>query len=231
MKKNILLSLSAGLAATMLFSACNKDDRYDPNNGNDNITLAYQVKAINSSSSAQKSTAGDIVWTSGFANPTVIKFEAKQQNSKLEYTATHTGTIDLFAPDPLLFGNFTLGGGTYDELELKLQFKKHGADPAVQLNGQFTNNTMSVPVVLIIDGPLEIKTEQKNVVISDRVGYIATTDLDLAAYTDDVTENMWANASLTNGVIVISDNSNTNIYYKILSNFKGWKHKCHFWHR
>jgi hypothetical protein len=228
MKSRLLFS--TGLALSLFIAACNKDDKYDANNGTGQVKLGYQIKAINSSSNAQqRSTAGTIVWTSGFANPSVVKFEAKQQNSKLEYTATHTGQIDLFAFNPITFGNFTLGAGTYKEIELKLLFKRNGNSPAVQLNGHFTSNTMTAPVTLIIDGPLEIKTEQKDVVIDDDISYVAITDMDLASYTNNVTENMWNNADLTNGTIIISEDSNENIYWRILSNIKGWKHKCH-WH-
>jgi hypothetical protein len=229
--KNTLL-FSAGLAFTILFSACNKDDgRYDPNNGNDNITFAYQIKAVNTSgTSNQKSTAGTITWTSGFANPTLIKFEAKQDNSKLEYTAVNNGQVDLFAFDPMPFGNFTLGPGTYKEIELKMLFKRNGDLPAVELNGMYTGTTLSIPVRLIIEGPLEIKTEQEDVVITDGVSYIAITDMDLAYYTSTVTESMWMNADLTNGVLVISEDSNEDIYDRILDKIRGKKHKCHFRH-
>ena len=88
---------------------------------------------------------------------------------------------------------------------------------------------MTAPVVLMIEGPLEIKTEQKDVVIDNNTSYVAITDMDLASYTDDVTESMWNNADLTNGVIIISEDSNENIYNRILANIKGKKHKCH-WH-
>jgi hypothetical protein len=227
MKSKLLFS--AGLACSLFIASCNKDDRYDPNNGNDQIQLGYQIKAINTSAGTARSTAGAIVWTAGFANPTVIKFEAKQENSKLEYTATHTGQIDLFAFNPVTFGNFTLGAGTYKEIELKLLFKRNGNSPALQLNGQYSGNNMTAPVVLMIEGPLEIKTEQKDVVITENMPYVAVTDMDLASYTDGVTESMWMNADIDNGTILISEDSNENIYWKILSNIKGKKHHCH-WH-
>lgn len=101
--------LCLGIAATVLFAACNKDDKYDTNNGAGQPQLSYQVKAINTSTTNARSTAGTLTWTSGFANPAVIKFEAKRDNSKLEYTANNAGQIDLFAFDPVTFGNSHLG--------------------------------------------------------------------------------------------------------------------------
>jgi|ERR1043165_1837138 hypothetical protein len=214
------LLFSAALMAATLITGCSKDDKYSTtggNNSNSQPQMAYQVKAVNAFNSMQRTTAnGTIVWTSGFANPSVIKFEAKQNNSKLEYEAKNTGQIDLFAFDPMTFGNFTLGPGTYNEIELKIMFKKNGSSPAIQLNGQFTNNVMSVPVTLIIDGPLEIKTEQEDVVIDNNTSYIAITDLDLGYFTSDISENMWENADLTNGTLIISENSNENLYNRIV---------------
>ena len=228
------LLFSAALTLTTLFSACNKDDKYDTagNNTSGQTQMAYQVRAVNATANAQQRTTanGIIVWTGGFANPSVIKFEAKQDNSKLEYEARNTGQIDLFSFDPVTFGNFTLGPGTYKEIELKILFKKNGSSPAVQLNGQFTNDVMSVPVVLIIEGPLEIKTEQKDVVITNNTSYIALTELDLAYFTADITEGMWVNANLTNGTIIISEDSNEHLYDRIIDRIRGKKHRCHFHH-
>lgn len=226
--KSILFS--AAVISTVLFSACNKDKRYEANGGQ--TQLAYQLQVANAAtSSQQRSTAGTIVWTSGFANPVKIKFEAKQDNSKLEYEAKNVGTIDLFAPDAITFGNFTLSPGTYNEIELKMYFSKWNDMPALELNGQYNGPNLSAPVMLEVDASFDIKTEQKDVVIDEGMSYISTTTIDLAAYTAGVTDAMWQQADLSNGVIVISKTSNENIYYKILSNIKDWKHKCHFWHK
>jgi hypothetical protein len=230
-KKDIMKQIlfSAAVISTVLFSACNKDKKYEANGGD--TQMGYQLQVANASSSGlQRSTAANITWTSGFANPEKIKFEAKQDNSKLEYEAKNVGTIDLFAPDAITFGNFTLSPGTYKEIELKMYFSKHSSEPALQLNGQFVGDNINAPILLIVDASFDIKTEQEDVVIDQGMSYIAITTLDLARYTQNVTEEMWDNATLTNGVIVISNSSNQNIYNRILSNIRDWKHKCHFWH-
>jgi hypothetical protein len=225
--KSILFS--AAVISTILFSACNKDKRYEANGGQ--TQLAYQLQVVNAStSSQQRSTAGTITWTSGFANPEKIKFEAKQDNSRLEYEAKNVGTIDLFAPNAITFGNFILSPGTYNEIELKMYFRKWNSEPALELHGQYDGPNMNAPVSLMVDASFDIKTEQEDVVINEGTSYIAITTLDLARYTNGVTEQMWENADLTNGTIVISNMSNQNIYFKILNNIRDWKHKCHFWH-
>ncbi|MBL7720226.1 MAG: hypothetical protein JNL72_15425 [Flavipsychrobacter sp.] len=223
------LLLSAGLAALTLAASCKKEKRYDANNGQ--TQLAYQVSIENPSSSTARSTAAIITWNSGFANPSMVKFEAKQENSKLEYKATNTGQIDLFSPDPMTFGNFTLGPGMYKEIELKLHFQKRGSSPAIQLGGSVTAGGLTTPVVLMIEGPLEIKTEQKDVMIDDGIAYVAITSLNLASYTEGITEGMWVDADRINGTIIISKDENQYLYWKILGNIKDWKHRCHFWHK
>lgn len=225
--KKILFS--AAVFSTVLFAACNKDKRYEANGGQTQLAYTLQVENL-STGTQQRSTAGNIVWTSGFANPVKIKFEAKQQDSKLEYEAKNVGQIDLFAPNAIEFGSFVLSPGTYKEIELKMYFSKHNSEPALQLNGLYTGNNVTVPIMLLVDASFDIKTEQKDVVIDNGMSYVAVTTLDLAAYTSDVSENMWANADLTNGVIVISNNSNENIYNRILNNIRDKKHKCHFHH-
>ena len=227
--KNSIFSITA-VALIMFAASCKKSSSNNNGSYKTQSLVSYELKAENLNNNvAQKSTSGGVVvWTSGFAYPSMVKFDAKQNGTEIEYKSSNTQRIDLMASNNVDFGNFIIPAGTYDEVELTLQFNKNGSDPAIELNGQFTNNLLSIPVVLVIDDFHEIKTEQHDVVITDNTSFTAVTVLDLAVITSGITEGLLVNAALTNGKIVISSNSNHDLYKVVIDNFTNKKHKCHF---
>lgn len=221
-------------AAALLFAACNKDNTTTPGGSGNGTSsnVSFALKAANPSATVtQKTTTGAAIrWTSGFAYPSMVKFEAKQITSagvenEVEYKATNTARIDLFAPVAPLFGNFTLPAGTYNEVELKLQLGAADTTPALQLSGNFTNSTgTTTPVTFRINEPLELKTETHNVTIDSARAFDAITVMDLAGLTSDIREAQLQNAQLTNGALVISSSSNSNLYGAILNSLRNRRH-------
>ena len=231
MKRTLLLS---AVCAGVFFASCSKksnDVSPSSNNGTTSkqTDMSYQLVATNKTANVEgKSTAtANIVWTSGMANPRMIKFEAKKDGTEIEYKSTNVDTIDLM--NPISFGGFTIPSGTYDEIELRIDLEKEGRTPALRLEGQFTNSTLSLPVVVEIDEPIELKTEQQDVTITDDMSFVAVTTLDLSTYTLGITTTMLLNAKLDNGVLVISSTSNKDLYNKILAHLHA-NHHVEFHH-
>jgi hypothetical protein len=237
---NSKVILSAAVALSLLTGSCSKDNgtvNPDMNGtntgtgtGNEQTGMSYQLRAVNTTGSMnQRTTAnGTIQWTSGYAYPTQIKFEAKQQNSKIEYKSTNNSRIDLFSPVATSFGSFMLPAGTYKEIELKVKLDNVGNEPALFLTGNYMNNGVVIPVIFRVDDKLELKTELNDVTIDNTSSIAAITNLDLATYTNGITDEMIRNAQLTNGTLIISENSNRNLYNIIMSNLSGKRHKCSF---
>ncbi len=226
MKKGSLYLI---LAAGLFISSCKKNDN---NTSTTQPQLSYQLTTTNSSTGlAQKGTANaNIQWTSGYAYPRTIKFEAKKDGVTAEFTSTTDQQIDLMASVAASFGNFTIPAGTYDEIELKIDLDKKAADPAMELEGTFSNNVTTIPVKLEIDNYLELKTENQNVTISNNDSYVAVTTIDLSSITSGISETMLLNADLTNGTIVISSHSNELLYHTILENLGNRHFHCDFEH-
>lgn len=231
MKRMFLFTTALALGVTL--ASCSKnDDSYDPSNpSNPSGTggkpqLHYKMTASNTSSGiGQKSTAaGTIQWTTAVATPTLVKFEAKQGTSEVEYKSSNTTQIDLLAAQPVSFGNFSLAAGTYNEVELKIQLNRSGSSPAMQLNGTFTSGATAIPVTFTVNELTELKTEQHNVTLTANTAFSSVTTLDLSSFTTGVTESLLLAASLTNGTVVISSTSNTNLYNIIVNNFKSETH-------
>ena len=170
------------------------------------------------------------MWTSGFANPTQVKFEAKQKGTQIEYKSTNTSQIDLFAPVAVDFGGFVLPAGTYKEIELKLRLDNNGSIPALQLAGTYTDNMGTIPILIQIYDEMELQTEVKDVTIDNATTVAAITDLDLASYTNGVAGAVIRAGVLTNGTLVISKDSNKTLYNMIVSNIRGKRHHADYEH-
>ena len=195
---------------SFFFTGCKKNNDSAPG-------IKYKLQTANRSSVISRTTSGNIQWTSGYGSATEIKFEAESNSHEVEFKSQVPQRIDLFSGIVNL-GNITLPAGIYNEVEFKIELNPTTTDPSLQLNGQFTSGGVTTPVIFKVNNALEIETEKKNVVITDNSSYTALTTLDLSLLTRGVTETMLNNAVRTNGVIVISLTSNTQIYNIIVNN-------------
>ena len=223
MKKTILLF--ASFIGLTLFSCKKSSDSTTPTQP----TVGNQIKTTNINYSVARTTAlANIAWTAGFANPDVIKFEAKTDNTQIEYKSTNTAQIDLMSSVGLTFGGFSIPAGTYKEIEVKLELEKNGTVPVLELRGTFTSGAITLPVVLDITQSIELKTEQHDVTISSDYSFVAVTTLDLSAITSGITASMLLGADLTGGSVVISSSSNVALYNIVLAHLQNERHHCEF---
>ena len=207
--KKILFSLA--FAAIFFMGACKKNL--------DTSSFKYKLTTASRNNVVARVASGNVLWTSGYASANQIKFEAKKaDNSEVEFKSTVSQRIDLFTTLAPVIGNILLPPGTYSEVEFKAELAASGSDAALELNGTFTSGITTTPVTFTAGSLLEIKTEQNSVVIDGGSGYSALTTLNLSTLTQGVTETMLNSATKTNGKIIISASSNTNLYNIILAN-------------
>lgn len=192
--------------SALIFFSCSKK--------NESSSLAYKLKTGNKSAVVNRLTAGAVNWTSGSAYVAKIEFEAEKNDvNEIEYEAFVNRKIDLFTPLTEL-ASINLPDGKYDEIETEIELNTSAADTAFVLRGTFINSSSQIrPVLFYINQQLELKDEAENVTISGSdKKYTAITDFNLAMLTHGITEDMLNNAVLTDGVIIISSNSNVNLY-------------------
>jgi hypothetical protein len=222
--------LFATAASQIFFTSCKKSN---------DVSLAassginYELKATNSVATInqrlESPQSGTLMWTSGSGSASLIKFEAKSNNNKVEYKSKSLQSIDLFNAINNKLGNITLPPGSYDEVEFKIVLSKTATNAALELKGQFTSAGVTVPVTFTVDTELEIKAEKNNVVVTDNNSYKALSTIDLSLLTRNITEAMLKNAQLTNGTVVISSTSNATLYAALLSNLNDLA-SCEFEH-
>lgn len=213
--KTIIFSTALSLA---FLTSCKKEDV----NGNAS-TFTYQLKTINRSSVVGKTgvtsrTEGaSINWTAGNASTSELKFEAEGSNGEVEFKQKMAQQVDLFAATSVL-GNLTVSAGTYKEVDFKATLVPAGNTPSLALEGSFTSGGVTKQVKFIASSALELKAEKKNVTVSQGQVYSALTSIDLSQLANGLTEAALNNADLTNGVIVLSASSNSNLYNILLNN-------------
>lgn len=211
--------LSASAFGLISLVSCKKDSTAS---GTDS-TFSYQLKTINRTSMIGKTettgrTAGaNIEWTSGSAFANQLKFEAENNNSEVEFKQNAAQQLDLFVASAPL-GNITIPAGTYSEVEFKAFLAPNGGMPALELKGTFTSGTATVPVTFTVNSNVELKAEKNNVTVAQGEKYSALNTLDLSQLTRGITEAALNNARLTNGTILISSLTNTNLYTTLLNN-------------
>lgn len=207
---------SVALGSSLLFASCQKEKSAENMNQAPNVT--YELATGGDArpgvaGEVARTTAGFLSLTGGTASVTQIKFEAKGAN-KVEYKSNVSQVIDLSSAAATI-GGLSVPYGTYEKIEFKIKFEPTTTQPALVLNGSYTPTSggAAVPVVLQINQPFELKFEKKTpTTIDANTNYGALGTLALNMLTAAVPESLLANATRTNGQIIISSTSNTQLY-------------------
>ena len=222
--KHTLLLVSAALSSLLVVS-CSKE-KVETKEGSSNVTYRLSTTERNSTlgrfaSTTARIQSGDIIWTGGSAAVSEIKFEAKGDN-KVEYKSNVPQRFNLFDSVATL-GGIAVPAATYEKIEFKIKFDPTTSLSAFELKGHYLNGSDSTPIVLQINQPMELKFEKKTpTTIDATTNYNALSTLALALLTTNISESMLTSATKdSNGSIVISANSNANLYNPIWNTLQG----------
>lgn len=235
----LLITLAAG------FTACQKDS----NSTSGNSTLEFKLQALNKSYSLPVSATGTksaaatsaaITWDTAQMVVSRVKYEAELKSTtthhdsiKIEYEWKGPQLVDLLNAATVL-GNYMLLPGNYDEVELKVHgFKKDaGGNPVFYLNGSYTNSSsITIPISFKVYEDVMFKTEKDSVeVTADNSVFTSTILLYLDQLLVGIDPIVLDNATLTNGAIVISADSNFVLYQIIMRNLHKDHHNEHRHH-
>jgi hypothetical protein len=239
MKSRILIAII--FAVSIGFTACQKDDLGVKGPS----SLDVKIEAINKSynlpvSDGTKSVAitnASVAWDSVQLVVSQIKFEAAlkslvthRDSIEIEYKWTGPTVANLLNSKVVL-GNFMLQPGYYDEIELKVYGNKKdaGNKPVFYMAGHYTSTQNSkIPIVVHVYNDIQFKTEKDSVTVTEEsVDITSYIQLYLDKLMVDIDPVMLDNAKLTDGVIVISDDSNRQIYYTMVYNLIK-NHYCYY---
>jgi len=230
LKKSIKLKKSLVLLILALaVYSCKKGNSPLPSAGKTS-QVSFGVQAINStavlastSGLAVNSVTPVIQFTSGVANISKFKLEAKTVNRSVEIETKNLMNVNLFAPTPALIGT-TLDTGIYKEIEVSVVLLPSADTTArpLTLKGSFTaSDGTIVPVEFDINESLTIKAEVKNVTLDNNTDLSTIVLLHLDKVVAGITAADLNAASKTAGKIIISSTSNVSLFNKIKFNVEG----------
>jgi len=213
------------LAVGMILTSCSKDPI-------SSSVLGVKIQATNKTTTTLKSamaTTPGLSWDTCFMNISKIEFEAEKKESETAHDSAGVKfewngpkKVNLFDVNPII-GDINLQPGIYDEVSFKVKALKAdaGTSPVFYLSGTYTNSSMvSTPIIVIVNQDIEIEVESKAGTTLNAVNnYTSLINLNLTLLINGIAISDIDAATLTNGKIVISSISNSNLYNKILMNF------------
>ena len=238
--KTALLILTVVTAASI--SACKKDTQV---NSNSPSNLSFKMQGINRNVALPVTESGlksasaitaSVVWDTARMIVSKVSFEAemrstltKEDSIEIEYSWRGPQTINLFDLSATI-GSIMLPAGAYEKISLKVNSEKMDANghPLFYLSGKYTNAAGTViPLVISVTDPVSFKTEQKDdsIVSGGATDFTSTIQLYLDQLLLKVDPALLDNAVLTNGTLVISATSNSQLYLLILQNLRK-DHHC-----
>ncbi len=216
-----LLTIAAMLQLTLL--SCKKESDTQSSTPSSftfqlsTVNRTTTISRVNSESIIGRTVAANLQWTAGTATASELKFEAMNASGEVEFKQRVTQQINLFSAASTL-GSVSIPPGTYTEVDFKAQLVSSGNVPALELSGQFTSGGIIKPVIFRVNNSVELKAEKNNVTIAAGTNYTALNTIDLSILIAGITEAMLNSATISNGTIIISSASNSNMYNIILNN-------------
>ena len=239
MKRINVLSAAVILTA-FVFTSCQKDDT-----GNSGPSvLGVKLEALNKSynlpvtltKSAEVATAS-VTWDTITMVVSKVSFEAELKSKvshrdSVEISYKWSGPVTANLLDSkTTFGNFTLQPGYYDEIEIKVAGLKDDAKPkpVFFMSGIYTNsNNQKITIKVKVSDDIMLSTEKDSVnVTGDQVDYISYIQVYLDKLMAGVPVSALDNAKLTDGKIIISADTNREIYYLLTNNLYKKHHMEH----
>ena len=244
MKRMKVLSVMLALL-TMGFVACQKEDMNEPGPA----FMGVKMVALNTSYSlpVEKSSTKSAVASPGIAWDEVRMVVSEVElEAELKSLLTHEDSIEIeykwkgpqvvnLLDSTQTFGNFILQPGFYDEIELKVGGEREDArpEPVFYMSGNYTNAAAgeTIPVVVEVYSDLEFKTEKESVeVTEDNLDITSTIQLYLDELMAGISPEQLDNAALSEGVIVISEDSNSQLFQSVLGKLAE-ERDCRYWHK
>jgi len=230
--KTIKCMIAAAVIGTALFTGCNKDNSMEEtgtgttanetiNNGN-TTTITYRLQTI------PLRQGSLILWDKGYINAAKDFFNGSHMDGNMvqldKFQGKGSQTVDLL--DNPLLGTVSVPFNMYLGLSLSTQLNAVNGENALFLSGVtnirngFSEVITETPVQVIVDEPVLLSSQQMNNVAVRQPADVATMVLDMNLLINGIDPPMLQKAEITNGVIIISRNSNPNLYGLILTNLQ-----------
>lgn len=210
--KFLVVALVAGL------TACSSDDSTEATLLAVNfqtVTAPFNSQAQASSFNKQSATSGSFLFNSGFITLTAIEYEAENGLESVEFELEQVVVIDYATGIPNTdIKPIEISAGTYQEVSVELELLDETDEPSVVLEGTYTSpDNTATPIRFEFNSGETFEVEREGtVVFAENESAIAQVTFDPSAWFAGVTDDMMADATQSEGVIVISETHNSEIF-------------------
>ncbi|MCH7408420.1 hypothetical protein MM239_03350 [Belliella sp. DSM 111904] len=227
--KRIFSLLTIVLISTLVLSisSCSSEDEI-PGIGEGKLGFALKLKDEGSSNAEARTLASRLNIIDGFIQVKELELDVEGRNEngrfereiEIKFKEIKKISLDKFNPDADFFIN--IPEGEYREIEVELDLIDYRNEPSIFLSGSFTKENGNSVLLRFehfgddIDFEVEIEGRNGAYFSVDRINNpLALLEINVNNWFTNVTDQELENATLTDGIIVISNNQNRDIYRKI----------------
>ncbi len=191
-------------------SSCDKDD------GNAKISLKAVTTSSQSTTPLKNVAANELVFTSGHILFREVVFDGDNANTSVSITHEQIASIDyatgIVSPPVII----EVPAGEYSSVYLGIEIQDDGADPTIVTEGTYTNSQGDIiPIRFEFNSGEVFEAEAAKVTINEGADMVAKITFDANFWFGTVTKDELDNATMTNGIIIISSTSNPDIFDKV----------------
>jgi outer membrane murein-binding lipoprotein Lpp len=208
-KTTLKFILAAIVAGGILFTGCEKDDV------NPNGKISLKVSTTSSSTVNLKSTsaANDLVFDSGTITIREVVFDGEADTVSVSRTIEQIADIDYATGEVSPEIVIEVPAGDYMGVNLGIELQDENAEPSVVIEGTYTNSSgEAIPVRFEFNSGEVFEANAERVNIEAGADLVGKISFDAISWFSTVTSEELDNATLTEGVILISGTSNTDIF-------------------
>lgn len=225
MKRKTLRLFSIYLSAFFLISACTKEE----NKSDGEITYKIEPVNLTASIGANVSESGlildfptnsSLTWKAGYLTVSELNLAAKRDNLEKEYKLKRSSTIDLFKLNDE-FGSIYVPPGSYNEIEFELILNKQTTGNVFAISGDYKDEFGKLtPVEFNFNEGMTFKLKAENKTVNASTDHIGLLTLHLNRLLANVnTFDLKSASKNVNGIIVVSTQSNVELFTKIRAGF------------
>ncbi|MFD0992402.1 hypothetical protein [Tenacibaculum geojense] len=195
----------------LLLTSCSEDEV----STNARVKLVVNTTSNTSGTQLRSSIQNQLNFSSGYITIREVVFDGENQSTNQSISRSHeqiasvnyqTGAI---SPELIV----TVPGGLYSNVNLGIELQDDTSNPSVVIEGSYTNsNNEELPIRFEFNSGEVFEANAQTVMINNNADIVGKITFDAISWFSTVTAEQLDSAILTNGVIVISSTSNTEIF-------------------
>ena len=240
--KPIKYLIAAALVSSALFTGCTKDASTSGTAAYDTKTMAPMANITFRVQTIPQRPGYMLQWTEGSMITSEVSFTGSFLNGdpveQQTYQSKGYKVIDLVTPSITTIGTVSVPYHNYLTAMFAVNLNPINSTTSLVLKGQYyqiqppsgiaPNPFKPVPVIIAISTQATLNGMRLSKLGIDQGNYTVTIDMDVNQLTNGIDDAAMSVAAQTNGTIIISNESNPNLYGVIVKNLESYMMNLQF---